>query len=100
MIVVVIIGLLAALAIPSFLKIRQSAQDKAVYNNLRQIATAAQTYMLEFGLSTVTIADLYPAYLKEPENVAGEKYPTSIAMPDTEVKATGVGGSRTIVYIF
>ena len=33
MIVVVIIGLLAAMAIPAFQKVRQSSQDKAVLNN-------------------------------------------------------------------
>ncbi len=33
MIVVVIIGLLAAMAIPAFPKVRQSSQDKAVLNN-------------------------------------------------------------------
>ncbi len=33
MIVVVIIGLLVAMAIPAFPKVRQSSQDKAVLNN-------------------------------------------------------------------
>ena len=33
MIVVVIIGLLAAMAIPAFQKVRTSSQDKAVLNN-------------------------------------------------------------------
>jgi len=37
MIVVVIIGLLAAMAIPAFQKVRQSSQDKAVLNNARQL---------------------------------------------------------------
>ena len=38
MIVVVIIGLLAAMAIPAFQKVRVASQDKAVLNNARQIA--------------------------------------------------------------
>jgi len=38
MIVVVIIGLLAAMAIPAFQKVRQSSQDKAVLNNARQLS--------------------------------------------------------------
>jgi type IV pilus assembly protein PilA len=42
MIVVVIIGLLAAMAIPAFNKVRETSQDKAVLNNLREIASAAQ----------------------------------------------------------
>ncbi|MBI5771009.1 MAG: prepilin-type N-terminal cleavage/methylation domain-containing protein, partial [Verrucomicrobia bacterium] len=40
MIVVVIIGLLAAMAIPAFQKVRTSSQDKAVLNNARQLAAA------------------------------------------------------------
>lgn len=100
MIVVTIIGLLAAMAIPAYAKIRQASQDKVVLNNLRQIASAAQTYMLEHGSSSVTIADLYPVYMREPAKVAGETYPVSISMPDTKIEATGVGGNRTVVYIF
>ena len=43
MIVVVIIGLLAAMAIPAFQKVRQSSQDKAVLNNARQLSAAVPT---------------------------------------------------------
>jgi type IV pilus assembly protein PilA len=34
MIVVVIIGLLAAMAVPAFTKVRQSSQDKAIINRV------------------------------------------------------------------
>jgi len=44
MIVVVIIGLLAAMAIPAFQKVRQSSQDKAVLNNARQLSAASDQY--------------------------------------------------------
>ncbi len=100
MVVVAVIGILAAMAIVAFTKIREQSQDKVVYNNLRQIATAAQTYMLEHGSYSVTITDLYPVYMREPENVAGETYPVSLSLPDTQLEATGVGGSRTVVYQF
>jgi type IV pilus assembly protein PilA len=46
MIVVVIIGLLAAMAIPAFQKVRTNSQDKAVLNNARQISAAADQYYL------------------------------------------------------
>src|ERR1700757_4008113 len=58
MIVVVIIGLLAAMAIPAFQKVRQSSQDKAVLNNARQLSAAADQYYLENGASTVTQGSL------------------------------------------
>jgi prepilin-type N-terminal cleavage/methylation domain-containing protein len=47
MIVVAIIGLLAAIAIPSFMKARQQSQQKACINNLRQIDAAKEQAALE-----------------------------------------------------
>jgi prepilin-type N-terminal cleavage/methylation domain-containing protein len=48
MIVVAIIGLLAAIAIPNFVRVRQQAQINACINNLRQIDAAKQQWALEF----------------------------------------------------
>lgn len=50
MIVVAIIGLLAAIAIPNFVKARKTAQGNACINNLRQIDAAIQQYALENNL--------------------------------------------------
>jgi prepilin-type N-terminal cleavage/methylation domain-containing protein len=47
MIVVAIIGLLAAIAIPNFVKARETAQKNACINNLRQIDGAKQQWALE-----------------------------------------------------
>src|SRR5207237_8120366 len=47
MIVVAIIGLLAAIAIPNFVKARTSAQNNACINNLRQIDGAIEQWALE-----------------------------------------------------
>lgn len=47
MIVVAIIGLLAAIAIPNFVKARETAQRNACINNLRQIDGAKQQWALE-----------------------------------------------------
>ena len=47
MIVVAIIGLLASIAIPNFVKARATAQANACINNLRQIDGAAQQWALE-----------------------------------------------------
>ena len=52
MIVVAIIGLLAAIAIPSFMKSRESSQQKACINNLRQIDAAKDQWATETGQST------------------------------------------------
>ena len=47
MIVVAIIGLLAAIAIPNFVKARTTSQANACINNLRQYDGAVQQYALE-----------------------------------------------------
>jgi len=54
MIVVVIIGLLAAMAIPAFQKVRASSLEKAMLNDGRQIGAAIQQYCMEYGVTTVT----------------------------------------------
>lgn len=46
MIVVAIIGLLAAIAIPSFMKARTTSQANACVNNLRQIESAKEQWAL------------------------------------------------------
>ena len=52
MIVVAIIGLLATIAIPNFVKARTTAQMNACINNLRQIDGAKQQWALETKQST------------------------------------------------
>jgi len=55
MIVVAIIGLLAAIAIPNFVRARQTSQTNACINNLRQIDGAKQQWALENGqIATAT----------------------------------------------
>ena len=73
MIVVAIIGLLAAIAIPNFVKARATSQANACINNLRQIDAAVNEWALENKKTTGSTApslttDLTP-YIKL--NVAG-----------------------------
>jgi prepilin-type N-terminal cleavage/methylation domain-containing protein len=66
MIVVAIIGLLASIAIPNFVKARTTAQMNACISNLRQIDGAIQQWALDTkqgDTATVTAADILP-YLK------------------------------------
>src|SRR5271169_4024418 len=51
MIVVAIIGLLAAIAIPNFIKARATSQQNACINNLRQIDAAINEWAMETGQS-------------------------------------------------
>ena len=66
MIVVAIIGLLAAIAIPNFVRARQTAQQNACLNNLRIIDAAKQQWALEKSKTAdaiPTVQDIAP-YLK------------------------------------
>ncbi len=66
MIVVAIIGLLAAIAIPNFVRARETSQKNACINNLRQIDSAKQQWALENHAKGTDAPD-YPAikaYLK------------------------------------
>lgn len=60
MIVIAIIGILAAMAIPNFKKARASARQKACYSNIRVIQGAVEMYNMDVssmmtGLSTTTL---------------------------------------------
>jgi prepilin-type N-terminal cleavage/methylation domain-containing protein len=99
MIVVVIIGILASLAIPGFQKMRTASQDKAVLNNARQIANAAEQYYHETGSNSVLVSELVgpSKFVKTLDPIAGETYPTTL-FAATPVTVLGVAGSRTITY--
>lgn len=91
MVVVVIIGILAGLAIPAYQSVAERANERIIINNLRQLAYGAQTYMTEYGVAEVQVEDLVG-----PENwvhsippAAGETYPSVIRLSDTQITATG-----------
>jgi len=66
MIVVAIIGLLAAIAIPNFVKARAASQKAACVANLKQIEGAKATWALEqkkVNTDTPTDGDLFGATL-------------------------------------
>jgi prepilin-type N-terminal cleavage/methylation domain-containing protein len=63
MIVVAIIGLLAAIAIPNFVRARTKSQQNACINNLRQLDGAKQQWALEnkqLPAATVGSGDVQP----------------------------------------
>lgn len=68
MIVVAIIGLLSAIAIPNFARARTTSQQNACINNLRQIDGAIQQWALEFkkgSTEAVLSSDVTP-YIRNP----------------------------------
>ena len=100
MIVVVIIGLLAAMAIPAFNRLTTRSQDRIVLNNARQLASASDQYFMENGLSFVPISELVGAdkYVKSFATAASETYPANYTQGVT-ITITGVSGVRTVTYV-
>ena len=101
MIVAAIIGLLAALAIPAFNKSRELSREKAITNNLRQIAAAAQQYILEQGVTAAAYPDLVGTatdkYLHNITPVAQEDY-TAIVVNNTDTQISVTGPIITVTY--
>lgn len=102
MIVVVIIGLLAAMAIPAFNKVREQSREKTVLNNLRQIAAAGQQYILENGAQTVGYASLEDVYFSTIAAVAGEDYSGVTVSADGVTISVGMNGGSgpTVVFTY
>ncbi len=74
MIVVAIIGLLAAVAIPNFMRARERAQRNACIANLKQIDGAKTLWALDTGAAsgdTVLMTDLVTAYIKATPSCPG-----------------------------
>ena len=90
LIVVAIIGMLVALAIPNFMKTRAYAQMNVCIENLRQIESAKQIYALEHKKKNgdgVSVADLVGVtlYIKAmPECPSGGAYDFKVVGTNAE----------------
>ena len=99
MIVVAIIGLLAAIAIPNFVKARTASQKNACIANLKQIDGAKATWALETKASasaSPTDGDLFGAtlYIREkPECPGGGTYTLTAVDLKPTCTLTGEGHS-------
>ena len=94
MIVVAIIGLLAAIAIPNFVRARESAQLNSIANNLRILEGAKEQYALENKQPTTAAAPegVIIPYLKGGvmiQPVVGETY--TFGTVGDLIVATGAG---------
>ena len=86
MIVVLIIGILLAIAIPNFVQARESSRARACVANLKQIDSAKQQYLMTNNVSTftsatgsdTTLGGLAPAFIRQaPKCPAGGTYTTN-----------------------
>src|SRR3982751_5686699 len=68
MIVVLIIGILLAIAVPNFVKARQNSRLQTVIGNLKQLESAKQQWAMDKGKvsgDTPVEADLTPTYMQK-----------------------------------
>ena len=95
MIVVAIIGLLAAIAIPNFVQNRGKAQARTCIANLKQLEGAAQQYLFDSNSNAITIATMAPLIpnwiARTPTSPAAGTYTTTVRPPTCET-----GGSTTV----
>ena len=94
--VLVIIGLLAAVFVPATAKVRQKVKDNVVYEQLSKIAKTAKTYLAGRTVEQVSYKTLVDEkQMPALESVQGEKYDdivvkkneisVSISLPDGRI---------------
>ena len=93
MIVIAIIGILAAMAVPNFKKAREQAREKACYSNIRVLMGAVEMYNMDNSKMMESLAQKVlkdNSYIRQevecPEQ--GGKYEGSQLHKDGEVKCS------------
>lgn len=100
MIVIAILGILAAVAIPNFLNARGKAQDAAALSTLEAVKTALEMYAADNGtypISSANVAAL-KASLKDdwPSNIKTDGTTGSIVDPTSGTITNAVGNEYII----
>jgi type II secretory pathway pseudopilin PulG len=105
MIVVSIIGMLAAIALPNFLRARERSREKVCINNLRQVDGAKDEFAVETGLGNGSaipggINDLMPYLAKsEPKCPVGDTaYTLNVVGQVPECAAPGFAAVHNAAY--
>jgi prepilin-type N-terminal cleavage/methylation domain-containing protein len=93
MIVVAIIGLLATLAVPGFVRARKQSQGRRIVNDVRQMDAAIDQWALENGKTDGTTVDqtACAAYMK------GNTWKTTDLLGNAYSFAGGVGPSQVVI---
>ncbi|MFP4283136.1 MAG: hypothetical protein ACLFU2_10980, partial [Opitutales bacterium] len=95
-------GGIAAATIPAMQQMQTTSQEKAITNNLRQLASAAQQYMLETGETEVATSQLVgpDAYITFLPSIAGESYEDIVITVETTEIGVTLPDGRIVTYEF
>ena len=95
LVVIIIIGILAAIAIPVFLNQRKKGWDAQAKSDLRNAATAQETFLTDNGNYTLSVANLSTNGFKQSADVTAFAVSNGYAADattKTSTDATSVGG--------
>ncbi|MET0263217.1 MAG: DUF4190 domain-containing protein [Rariglobus sp.] len=94
------VGLLAAMAVPAFQKVRSASQEKTVINNLRQLDSAAEQFMLENGTKQASYSDLVgpDRYIPSLNPIVGEDYSDLVIRQNDRSISVTTSQGRVITY--
>jgi len=96
MIVIAIIGILAAIAIPQFVQYRARGFSASANSAVRNAYTAAQAYFVDSPGGSVTLADLTGAGYKDDPNMGITVTTGSLSAFSIRAKHTGGGSTFDI----
>ena len=98
MIVVAIIAILAAVAIPNFIRYRNDSRTAACIANMKQLQTAAESYLTKHPGTTPALTDLCgpeeTKYLKSTPTCPKDSSAYSIALEEGAIKVTCGSGDE------
>ncbi|MFN8140253.1 MAG: prepilin-type N-terminal cleavage/methylation domain-containing protein [Fimbriimonadales bacterium] len=96
MIVVLIIGILLAIAVPNFIRARETSRTKSCVANLRQIDAAKEQWAMDNKAADGDAVGgaLWPTYIKkQPECPSGGAYTINVVGTDP---VCSIGGSHAL----
>ena len=100
MIVVVIIGILAAIAIPKFGNASARAKEKEADGILKQVYTLQQTYYAQWGTFAGSVANLQSVGFETPTNLQNYTWADAVATTSAtcmaKTPATSSHNSRSV----
>jgi prepilin-type N-terminal cleavage/methylation domain-containing protein len=102
MIVVLIIGILIAIALPNFLRARENARTRACVSNMKQIQAAIEQWAMENKKAASdpvpALSDLSPTYIKTwPTCPSGGTYTISGTIGDYTISCDIHGDLYTLI---